>query len=197
MKYTERHIAFFKEHGTVSEKELADLFNATFGTNQAGDALKQKCIKLGIFSATNTGCFKKGSVPVNKGTKGLMQANKTSFKCGDIPKNTKRVGTISTRQDKNGHLYMHIKTAEPNQWQMLHVYIWEHKHGKVPEGHCVIFKDKNTLNVALDNLMLVSRNELARLNQKYSGLDKSLKEVALKVIKIQNEVVKKVKQQNQ
>lgn len=197
MKYTEQHIAFLKEHGTASEKELAKLFNATFGTNQAGDALKQKCIKMGIYSSTNTGCFKKGDVPVNKGTKGLMKANITSFKCGNVPPNKKRVGSIVKRRDKNGHFYMRIKIAEPNEWQMLHTYIWEHKYGKVPKGHCVIFKDKDTNNLSLGNLMLVSRNELARLNQKYSGLDKSLKEVALHVIKIQNEVAKKVKQQNQ
>ena len=85
---------------------------------------------------------------------------------------------------------MRIKIAEPNEWKMLHAYIWEHKHGKIPKGYCVIFKDKNTLNMSLDNLMLVSRNELVRLNQKYSDIDKSLKEIALQVIKIQNEVIK-------
>lgn len=190
MKYTEIHIAFLREHGTMSETALNDLFNAAFGTNQTGNVLRQKCVKLGIFSATNTGCFQKGSVPPNKGTKGLTGANKTSFKPGNTPQNIKKVGSISKHKDKNGSTYLCIKIAEPNKWQMLHSYIYEHKHGKIPKAFCVIFKDKNTFNVSLDNLMLVSRNELVRLNQKYPTIDKSLKETALKIIKIQHEVRK-------
>jgi hypothetical protein len=85
---------------------------------------------------------------------------------------------------------MRIKIAEPNKWQMLHVYIYEHKHGKIPKGYCVIFKDKNTLNTRLDNLMLVSRDELVRLNQKYAHIDKSLKETAIQVIKLSKEIRK-------
>lgn len=190
MKYTEIHIAFLREHGTIGEKELATLFNAAFDTNQTGDALKQKCVKLGIFSSTNTGRFQKGHVPLNKGTKGLTGANKTSFKPWFTPHNAQKVGSISKVQDKNGYTYMRIKIAEPKKWQSLHAYIWEQKHGKIPKGFCVIFKDKNHDNVGLDNLMLVSRNELVRLNQKYPTIDKSLKETALQVIKIQHEVIK-------
>ena len=106
---------------------------------------------------------------------------------------TKKVGSVSYRKDKNGYWYMRIKIAEPNKWQMLHAYIWEHKHGKIPKNHCVIFKDKNTLNARLDNLMLVSRAELVRLNQKYSNIDKSLKDTALQVIKISSEIRKNTK----
>ena len=79
---------------------------------------------------------------------------------------------------------------------MLHVYIWENKYGKIPKGYCVIFKDKNTLNPSLDNLMLVSRAELVRLNQKYAHIDESLKETALQVIKISSEIRKKDKNRN-
>ena len=139
------------------------------------------------------GQFKKGHIPVNKGTKGLTGANKTSFRPGNVPPNTRKAGSISTRKDKNGNSYMHIKVAEPNKWQMLHVYIWENRHGKIPKGYCVIFKDKNTLNTRLDNLMLISRAELARLNQKYAYIDERLKETALQVIKINDAIIKKSK----
>jgi hypothetical protein len=40
--------------------------------------------------------------------------------------------------------------------------------------------------------MLVSRAELARLNQKYSNIDKSLKDTALQVIKVSSEIRKKL-----
>lgn len=190
MKYLEKHEQFLKKHETTPRRELTELFNATFKTEVTLSGLAQKCRKLGLV-CPNNGCFKKGHTPLNKGTKGLTGANKTSFKRGNSPYNTRKVGSISTRKDSKGPLYMWIKVAEPKKWQMLHVYIWEAKYGKVPKGHCVIFKDKNTLNTRLDNLMLVSRDELARLNQKYAHIHGNLKETALQVVKISTEIRKK------
>lgn len=191
MKYLKIHEDFLREHETTPRKELTKLFNAKFKTDIPHKALAQKCRKIGL-SCPNGGCYQKGSIPVNKGTKGLMKANKTTFKKGNIPPNLKKVGDIVTREDKRkGLFYMRIKVAEPNKWKMLHAYIWECKYGKIPKDHCVIFKDKNTLNPRLDNLMLVSRVEHLRLNQKYSNIDESLKETALQVVKISNAVNKK------
>lgn len=191
MKYLKEHEDFLRKHETTPRKKLTELFNAKFKTQVSSNGLEQKCRKIGLV-CPNNGCFKKGSIPANKGTKGLMKANKTSFIFGNRPMQTKKVGSISTRKDNKGNVYMHIKIAEPNKWQMIHVYIYEHKHGKIPKGHCVIFKDKNTLNTRLDNLMLVSRDELARLNQKYAYIDERLKETALQVIKISKEIKKRV-----
>lgn len=193
MKYLEIHKEFLKRHEETPRKELVKLFNAKFGTDVPHKALSQKCTKMGLVCPNNSGYFKKGGIPYNKGTKGIMKPNKTSFKRGNLPHNTKKVGTITTVKDKGGYLYMRIKIAEPNKWQMLHAYIWESKHGKIPKNHCVIFKDKNTLNVRLDNLMLVSRAELARLNQKYSNIDESLKETALQVVRVSSVIKKKSK----
>lgn len=192
MKYTEEQTAFLIKHGAMSRNELTGLFNTQFGTNQSDKAIKTRCTLLGLKCASS-GRFQKGCTPMNKGTKGLMKANITTFKVGDVPRNKKSVGCITKRKDKNGYSYQLIKIAEPNRWQMLHAYIWEHKHGAIPKGHCVIFKDKNPDNVSLSNLMLVSRNELARLNQKYPYVDASLKEVALQVVKLQTEIIKKNK----
>ena len=189
MKYLKEHEDFLRKHESTPRKKLAKLFNDKFKTEVSHKGLGQKCINLGL-SCPNNGCFKKGSIPANKGTKGLTKRNKTSFDFGNRPMNAKKVGSVVTRKNKNGSSYMCIKIEEPNKWQMLHVYIYEHKHGKVPKGYCVIFKDKNTLNTRLDNLMLVSRDELARLNQKYAHIDKSLKEIALQVIKISKEIRK-------
>lgn len=193
MKYLEIHENFLKKHETTPRKELAKLFNAKFKTHIPYKALAQKCTKIGLV-CPNIGCFQKGNISHNKGTKGLMKRNKTSFKKGNKPVNIKKVGTISVRKDKNGRLYMYIKIAEPNKWQMFHVYIWEYKYGKIPKGHCVIFRDKNTSNTSLDNLILISKAELVKLNQKYSTIDKSLKETALQVIRLSSVVNKKTKQ---
>ena len=192
MQYTKEQLDFLREHEKMPRSKLSKLFNAKFSTERTSDAIKQKCIKIDL-TCPNNGRFKKGSVPVNKGTKGFMKSNKTSFKHGTIPPNTREVGSITKVKDKSGCFYMKIKLAQPNKWQPLHLYIWEQRYGKIQKGNCVIFKDKNTLNLRLDNLMLLSRSELVRLNQKYAYIDESLKDTALQVIKLQKEVKGKVK----
>lgn len=191
MKYTKVHLEFLREHETMPRRELSKIFNTKFSTDKTSEAISQKCRKIGL-TCPNDGCFKKGSIPANKGTKGFMKSNRTSFKQGAIPPNTKKVGSIVRIKDKSGRFYMKIKLAEPNKWQPLHKYIWERKHGNIQKGTCIIFKDKNTLNVQLDNLMAVSRSELVRLNQKYAYIDESLKETALQVIKLQHKMRKRV-----
>ncbi|MGJ0302496.1 HNH endonuclease [Aliarcobacter cryaerophilus] len=193
MKYLKIHEDFLRKHETTPRKKLTELFNDKFKTEVSVKNLSQKCRKIGLV-CPNNGCFKKGSIPANKGTKGLTKANITSFAKGNVPPNTRKAGSISIRKDKNGNSYMHIKVAELNRWQMLHVYIWENKHGKIPKGYCVIFKDKNTLNLSLSNLMLISRAELVRLNQKYAYIDERLKETALQVIKLNEATRKQLKQ---
>lgn len=110
--------------------------------------------------------FKKGQAAWNKGKKGYMGPNKTSFKKGHIPKNAKAVGAITTRVDKSGKSYLHIKLPSERVMKMLHVHLWEEANGKTPEGHVVAFVDGNTMNCTLENLECISRAELLRRNQR-------------------------------
>ncbi|WP_169976041.1 HNH endonuclease signature motif containing protein [Campylobacter sp. RM16191] len=135
------------------------------------------------------GRFVKGYASWNKGKKGYMGANKTSFKKGHVPQNHKPVGTITLRTShKLDEKYYWIKIAEPKTWKMLHVYIWEQANGIAPKGYCVIFKDKNTLNVKLENLMLVKRGSLAVLNNKFPDCHSELKETRVKLIELKQTI---------
>jgi len=73
------------------------------------------------------------------------------------------------REEKDGYVLVKIgkrdpHTGFPTRWKAKHVVIWEQTHGPVPEGMAVVFKDGDKLNCDPDNLMLVSRAELLRLN---------------------------------
>jgi hypothetical protein len=46
-------------------------------------------------------------------------------------------------------------------WKPKHSVIWENAHGAIPKGSVVIFADGDKSNFALDNLLLISRGELA------------------------------------
>ncbi len=114
----------------------------------------------------NRSCFRKGHKPWNKGKKGSIKANSGSFKKGQVPKNQQPVGTITVRRRYNRKVppYKWIKISEPNKWKMLHVFIWEQAHGPVPLGHMINFKDKDTMNCSLNNLMCLSRKQNALRN---------------------------------
>ena len=93
---------------------------------------------------------------------------KLKFKMGlksgivHIPKYTegKPLGSIRTKERRQ---YIKI---DPNKWVQLHRYIWEQSNGPVPKGHVIIFGDGNYLNTNLDNLVLVSHQQLITMNER-------------------------------
>jgi hypothetical protein len=158
----EEHDFLFQNYPNRGNQELTDLFNAHFGLNLTRTQIKAFKHNRGWDSGL-TGHYEKGSIPANKGTKGLTSANRTSFKKGNRPVNYRPVG--SERLSKDG--YLEVKIADPNKWRLKHLVIWEEANGPLPKGHCVIFLDSNKQNLALENLRLITRNQLARLNQNH------------------------------
>ena len=141
-------------------KEIVELMNAKFeyefNLGQIKAAIARHKLNTGF-----TGHFPKGNIPFNKGTKGLMKANKTSYKKGNIPQSYKPVGT--ERITKDG--YTEIKVKDPNVWKLKHRIIYEEHYGEVPKGYVVMFLDRDKSNFDINNLILISRNQLRSLNQ--------------------------------
>lgn len=161
-KYTEEQRSFIRENikGT-SRKEMTVLFNKRFGTDlkvsQITSFIKRNKLKNGRETK-----FENGQKAWNKGMKGLnCGGEKGWFKKGNIPHNYMPVG--SERVNTIG--YVDVKIADPNVWKAKHRIIWEEAIGPVPEGHVLIFGDGNRLNVSLNNLILVSRQQLNNLNR--------------------------------
>ncbi|MHB1420737.1 MAG: HNH endonuclease signature motif containing protein [Bacillota bacterium] len=169
-KYSPEHVEFIRANITGRHfKELTAMFNKQFGTNLKVSTMvslaDRNGLHNGIDTRLNKGCeatqFKKGHVPANKGRKGVDGWEPTQFKKGHMPQNYKPVGT----ERVNGDDYVDIKVADPNKWKGKHIIIWEQNNGPVPKGHVVIFGDGNRRNFEPNNLLLVSRKQLVRLNQ--------------------------------
>lgn len=163
-KYTPEQISFIRENiKKMTWGELTAKFNETFGTNLSRKALAATGKRYGIRSG-RTGQFLKGNTPWNKGLKGWQApgTEKTQFKKGNLPANHVSVGSETI--DKDG--YVKVKIGEPNKWEFKHRLIWEKSHGRqIPPNYVVIFGDGNKRNFNPDNLLLVSRKQLARMNQ--------------------------------
>ena len=168
-------------------KELVILMNEKFdyefSSQQIESALRRYNLKTG-----NTGQFKKYKEPWNKGFKGYMGANKTSFKKGNIPPNYKSVG--SERVTRDG--YTEVKIKDPNKWELKHRHIYKKHYGEIPSGYNVIFADKNISNFDIDNLILVSKAEMLMLNrEKLIFEDKELTKTGVNIVKLINKTKNK------
>lgn len=118
--------------------------------------------------------FQKGKAPANKGKKqseymsleAIERSKRTRFKKGNEPHNTKsKNGTVSIRRDSSGNYYKYIRINK-GVWRLYHRILWERKRGAIPDGKMVAFKDGNSLNVVLDNLELITKEENMYRNSK-------------------------------
>lgn len=162
-KYSDEERIFLAEFiPGHSHKEICKAFNNKFSADIPTSSIKNYIANHKL-STGRTGKFAKGHIPHNKDIKGVCYPGcvGTQFKKGSIPFNHRPVG--SERFSKDG--YIEIKVAEPNKWKLKHRVIWEEHFGHIPKSHVVIFKDQNKLNLDINNLVLVSRKELVRLNQ--------------------------------
>lgn len=174
-KYKPEHITYVADHIVgCSYKDLTDMFNKQFELEISERAMISLAFIRGLKNGRDTKLnkgweptqFKKGHVPANKGTHdGGWEP--TQFKKGHRPHNHRPVG--SERISVDG--YSEIKVAEPKKWRMKHVVIWEAANGPVPKNHVIIFGDMNKQNLTIDNLILISRQSLVRMNQ--NGLIKN------------------------
>lgn len=168
--WTEEEIEFIRKiYPFYENKEISKMVKEKFGFDVSARNLlnvshKHKFPKKAI---PNSGCYKKGDVPWNKG-KGMSdevkeKVKKTWFKKGEIPKNHRPVG--STRITVDG--YTEIKIAEPNRWALYHRHLYEEEHGeKLKKNEAIIFADGDKTNFDIDNLVKVSRANLLYLNNK-------------------------------
>jgi len=162
-QYTQEQVDYLRELSAqgLFNAEITKKFNKRFGTNKTESAIQNMRRKYGIKTSARY-YFKKGHKPWNKGMKGLdTGGKKTRFKKGNTPQTWVPVGTEVV--DPDG--YTKLKVADPNKWRYKHRMIWEKHNGPIPKGHVVIFGDGDKRNFDPDNLLLVSRSQLARLNQ--------------------------------
>lgn len=135
-----------------------------------------------------------GNIPWNKGisfTAGGRSAE-TRFKKGQAPLgnaaiNVKPLGF--ERISKGGYLERKFNNDKPfkNRWRAVHLLLWEAEHGPLPAGHAVIFINGDKRDIRLDNLRLVTRAELMRMNMYH----RYGKEIA-RAIQLRGAIIRKI-----
>lgn len=166
-------------HKGRSIKETTQLFNSIFNRDithkQMATYFNHKGLSCGVSTR-----FKKGAVPWNKDKKFPGNSNSGSFTKGQRPKNKKDIG--AERISNDGYYY--VKVGEPNLWKMKQHKVWEEHNGPVPKDSIILFLDQNKANCDINNLILISRAELALLNKEKLSTIPELNKSKLLISKI-------------
>lgn len=97
---------------------------------------------------------------------------------------------VGTERD-GGKGYVVVKVAEESfvpqgkdNWKLKHVHVWERENGPLPEGHVVMFADRDPRNFDPGNLVAVPRRLAAMVNgMGYCGRESLESAVALARLK--------------
>jgi hypothetical protein len=111
--------------------------------------------------------FKKGHIPFNTGKKMTPEVyNKvkdTMFKKGGKPVNTMYDGAITVRGKSTGEKYKYIRISD-GKWILLHRFVYEDYWGPIPPGYVVRFRNGNSMDIEIDNLILMPRTKNMLMN---------------------------------
>ena len=205
------HNAFTEEHLEIIRKVYADTSNKVIATMipHSSTSISKKANQMGLkktkeyirengrtiataqweYNKENglqvKSNFKKGHVPWCKGQKlSTEHISKLTgvFKKGNVPHNMREIGSI-----RNINNYNEIKYAN-HKWMALARYNWEQVHGPVPKDMCVLKLNGDKYNDDINNLCLVSRKELAKLNRNHAKLTPELKEVQILINQIKQKI---------
>ena len=184
----EQHDYLVSIQKNKTSRDVANEMNQKFGLSLTEKQIKSYRRNNNLNSGL-TGRFEKGRVPYNKGKKlPNMPPNSGQFKKGNKPPNYVPVGTINYTTDG----YPKEKIGEPNKWVLKHRKVWEEHHRPIPKGYSVCFLDRNKTNYDISNLILLSNEELARMNQNnYFSSDPELTKLGAGITKLS----RKIKQQ--
>ncbi|BAK66839.1 conserved hypothetical protein [Sphingobium sp. SYK-6] len=174
ISYTDKELAFIQSVRTWPRSEAHAAFCQRFGRDDVSLSNFNALCKRHGWLTGRTGCFVKGQAPHNKGLpcaegKGGRHPNsrKTQFKKGGRPHNTNFLG--HERIDpKDGYVYISVDQRNPHtgyerRYVLKHVWLWEKRHGAIPDGHCLKCLDGDKTNTSPTNWELIPRALLPRL----------------------------------
>lgn len=97
-------------------------------------------------------------------TPGQYRARRQRLGVSDGVKNNELcIGSERVRGDTN-RVYVKVGKG-PGGWKQKAHIVYEREHGAVPDGYVVVCADRNEQNCSPDNLVAVSRSEMATINK--------------------------------
>lgn len=109
----------------------------------------------------NSGCFKKGITPWNKGTKGVMKKNSGTFVNGQRAGERNNTWKGGLQKHKDGY-YIYLGVGKRMRRGR---YNFEQVYGELPKEYVIYHRDGDCFNDDIENLEAITRGELAMRNR--------------------------------
>lgn len=180
------HYNFIRDNSpNMTNKELIESLKLEFGIDVTMSMIKHYKGVLGVKGRTN-GQFKKGRSPWNKGLKINSKPNSGQFKKGHTLSNSIELGG---ERYKNNILYVKVAHEHNGKkwsnWKAKHIILWEEAYGEVPEGHVLVFRNRNKNDIRLENLMCLTRSESMVYHSKELATDDPMmNEIGLEIARL-------------
>jgi hypothetical protein len=179
-----------------SHRDLTTMMNERFGLALAVDQVKAAISRYGL-NTGRTGCFAPGHVPANKGRLGYCApgSEKGWFAPGGFSHNRVEIGTEKQRSD--GYVWVKVADGRKNaNWRQKHILIWEAANGAVPQGSVVMFRNGDTTDCRIENLILTDKATVARFNHMRLPVGEGVTEAGLLVAAIGNRIGQRRRKQS-
>jgi hypothetical protein len=132
------------------------------GIKKSNEFIKAMGYKVSKDPASIALRYKKGNVPYNTGkrmheylsSETIENIKAHSFKKGNIPANTKYDGYERINVDG----YIEVRVSK-GKFVQKHRLIWEERHGKIPAGTNIQFRDGIRQHCVYENLYAITREE--------------------------------------
>lgn len=198
--FNEEEVEFIvNNYKGIDNQQLTDLLNNRFDKKYSREQVKN-FKKRNKLNSGLTGQFEKGHVPFNKGRRAIeylsieqydKQMKQFLKDRRTTSPNLRPVG--STRRHRDGYWEIKVKNGKGKKsWVSLQRWLYEKEHGTIPDGHKIIFLDKNKDNLDLSNLACVSYDEALRLNQNHLLFENAeLSKSGLALVKLERTISRK------
>lgn len=182
VRWTDERVEWFRSFVPGhEEREISAEHERVFGVPLTRCQIKSAKTRLGVRSGTHGGCFGKGDggFRSEEHRRAFLESSRaTRFRKGNVPCNARRIGDLRVSSD--GYVWICVHEGlqgKPNEnWEPLHRVLWCWRRGvrSVPDGHNVVFANKDRRDFSPENLVLVERRAwalMARRGCSYSDAD--------------------------
>lgn len=203
-RFSATEIDWLRDNCTMPIRKYHATFCATFERTDITAQSLHGLRKRKQWKTGRTGQFSKGAVPWSKGKKlgNNPGSARTQFRAGELPHNVKYAG--HERVSSQGYVEISIDETNPHtgfarRYVQKHRWLWEAKHGPVPDGMCLKCLGEKT-NADPANWALVPRGLLPRLNgrhgRSYDDAPDELKPTIMAVAKLEHQIREKQKRRS-
>ena len=193
IRYTNEQLEFLETNQQkLTRRQLAELFNDKFNTNQSEQAIKDACNRRKWHTDNKPGQI--NGVSWAKGLKG--DEYRSHFTEDSFRRLNKIKKTIGDEVVFNGFPYVFV-SDDANLKYRKRIYpkskfVWEQAYGSVPKRHVILHLDRNRMNCDLNNLICVPVSHMFEMNKNgWYGENAEITLTALKLCELKS-VLKKV-----